>query len=346
MRRLAIAVVGIALLHSALCGAEEALATVGSPDAVALAACVPSPAADMATFKATYRPVEYQPPARLWCYVDVAALVVLLVSGAWLMHTRQSARWIRIQLAVALMYFGLFRGGCICPVGSVANISLGLLHPEQVGWATLALFILPLLAAIAAGRIYCGAVCPLGAIQHLLSRKEPLRQLPRALERLLGMAPVLVLVATLVLASRDMMFLICWLDPFKPVFSLGHAWAQKAGAYLGLSYAEPRLLFAYDRAAWAILASVILLGILVKLPFCRFVCPYGVLLGLVSKVAFWRRQVEPSGCVICGQCASSCPTQAINIDEEAGIPTLSAYRCVQCGQCSTVCRRGSITRPE
>jgi polyferredoxin len=308
----------------------------------AVAICQPAPSPEMAEFKATYQPICYPSRAQGWFIADSLVLLGLLISGALLVRTNQSVQIVKLHLLVALAYFGLFRGGCICPVGSVANVSLGVLHPEQVGRATLALFILPLFVALFAGRVFCGTVCPLGALQHVFIFRGRYRQIPRLLDRVLRLVPLSVLIATAWLASFGITFLICRLDPFKPLFFLGHALVQKVGAIIGVTYAEPCMRVACDWTAWGTLVCVLLLGFLIPLPFCRFVCPYGVLLGLISKVAFWQRRIEASHCVLCKQCVSACPTEAIQWDSIEEVYRVNAYKCVQCGRCSSVCRKEAV----
>jgi ferredoxin len=308
----------------------------------AVAICQPAPSPEMAEFKATYQPICYPSRAQGWFIADVIVMLGLLISGSWLVRTNQPAQKIKLHLLVALAYFGLFRGGCICPVGSVANVSLGVLHPEQVGRATLALFILPLFVALFTGRVFCGTVCPLGALQHLSSFRKRYRHIPVLLDRCLGLVPFVVLLATVWLACFGSTFLVCRLDPFKPFFFLGHAFVQKASALVGVTYAEPCMLGAGAWTAWGILACVLLLGFLLPLSFCRFVCPYGVLLGLLSKVAFWQRRIEASHCVLCKQCVSACPTEAIQWDSKEEVYRVNAYKCVQCGRCSSVCRKEAV----
>ena len=47
-------------------------------------------------------------------------------------------------------------------------------------------------------------------------------------------------------------------------------------------------------------------------PYCRFLCPYGVLLGLASNVSKWRARITPDTCMQCRLCEQSCPFDAIN----------------------------------
>lgn len=65
--------------------------------------------------------------------------------------------------------------------------------------------------------------------------------------------------------------------------------------------------------------------------WCRYFCPAGALLGLLGRVAPWRRRVKK--CVSCGACAKICPTQAISAD---GLDT-ARCECIVCRACSDVC---------
>ena len=292
---------------------------------------------EIQAYRDQYVPREYPSPARAWFYADVAMVSGLLLSGMWLVRTHRPARWITAQLAGALLYFGMIRGGCICPVGATANVLLGLSRPELVGLATLGLFLAPLAVALASGRIFCGAVCPLGAVQQLLSRKKA-APLPRWLHRTLLALPVGVLLATAGTVWMGLGFLPCKLDPYTPLFFQGHACVQKWASWVSWGHAEPGWILAGSALAWAILTAALIAGWFIPRLFCRYVCPYGVLLGLLAAVAFWRREIDATSCKQCRRCVKHCPVQAIQPSADGKTLEISSYQCVQCGRCSEICK--------
>jgi polyferredoxin len=296
---------------------------------------------EIQAFRDQWVPQEYPSPARAWFYADVAAVAGLLLNGAWLVRAHRPARWISAQLALALIYFGIIRGGCICPVGATANVLLGISHPELVGLATLALFLTPLIAALASGRIFCGSVCPLGAVQQLLSRNNA-RPLPRWLHRSLLALPVVVLLATGVFVWTGLGFLPCQLDPYTPIFFQGHAFLQKLTALLSLRHVEAGWILAGSSLAWTILAVALIAGWFIPRIFCRYACPYSVLLGLLAAVGFWRRKIDADACIQCRRCVKQCPVQAIQPAADGKTFKLSSYQCVQCGICSGVCKQQAV----
>ena len=73
--------------------------------------------------------------------------------------------------------------------------------------------------------------------------------------------------------------------------------------------------------------------------YCRYLCPLGGFLGLISKFAFLKRVVDRHGCVQCGECGKSCPTGAIADDRNY---ISDPGECVQCGACQPDCPADAI----
>ncbi len=141
-------------------------------------------------FKSGYRMPVYTPPVpdrpawREWA--NAAALSGALGAAAWLALRRRSRRGVWMLTVLCLVWFGLVRKGCVCPVGSIQNIAVALADPYQrVPWTVASIFLMPLAAALLWGRVFCAGVCPLGAIQDLVVIR-PVR-LPRWLSRPLAL---------------------------------------------------------------------------------------------------------------------------------------------------------------
>ena len=230
-------------------------------------------------------PVTATPPPRadVFAFVDVGVLVAALLLASYLVLWKRSRRGIAALAIFSLAYFGFYRHGCICPIGAIQNVSLsiadsGYALPVVVG----AFFLLPLIFALFAGRVFCAAVCPLGAAQDVVLLR-PIK-VPSRLAHCLGLIPWVYLGAAVLYAATGTTFLICHYDPFV--------------AFFRFSGSTGLLIF----GVVTLLAAVFIGRI-----YCRFACPYGALLRLISPLAKWRVTVTPDECVQCRLCEDACP---------------------------------------
>ncbi len=227
------------------------------------------------------------PRSDVLAYVDVGVLVLALLAGAYLSLSKRSRSGILILTIFSIAYFGFYRKGCICPIGSIQNMASSLFDPGYILPAVVGMFfILPLGFSLVTGRTFCGGVCPLGALQDVVLLK-PLR-VPGWLSHPLGIIPWIYLGFGVLFAATGSAYIICEFDPFVGFFRLGGG-AIPMGLGIGL----------------------LALGVLVGRPYCRFLCPYGALLRIGSWFSKWRVTISPNECINCRLCESSCPYGAI-----------------------------------
>lgn len=234
-------------------------------------------------------PVEDYPaagsPARE--YLDVLVLLAALSAADYFLLKRRSRTGIVLVSVFSLAYFGFWRKGCICAVGSLQNVVLAVSGGDYaIPVTALAFFLIPLVFTLFFGRTFCGAVCPLGAAQDLVALRP--KTLPYTLERVLGIIPFVYLGLAVLMAATGSSFLICRFDPFVGFF-------RRSGS-------TPMLLFG---------ACILLLGVFVARPYCRFLCPYGVLLKWASWLSRRHMTITPDECIECRLCEDSCPFGAI-----------------------------------
>jgi len=221
-------------------------------------------------------------------HLDVVVLVLALLLSTWLVLRHRSRRGLVALGIFSMLYFGFWRKGCICSIGSIQNIAQGLADPSfGVPVTVLAFALMPLLFALFFGRVFCSSVCPHGALQDLMLIK-PVR-VPVWLEHGLRLIPYVYLGLAMIFAATGGGYIICQYDPFVPIFRL-------SGSALMVSCG----------------VGLLVLGMFVGRPYCRFLCPYGVLLGLASNVSKWRARITPDVCTQCRLCEKSCPFEAIN----------------------------------
>ena len=223
----------------------------------------------------------------LWEYLDVIVLVAALAAAAWLAIKKRSRQGLIWLALFSLAYFGFYRQGCICSIGSIQNVSMALFNSDYaVPLSALLFFIIPLVFALLFGRVFCAGVCPLGAIQELTGFR--MVQVPRKVESVIAAVPFVYLGLAVLLAATRSEFLICRYDPFVGIFRL-------------------------DAPYTMIIFGVLLLvaGIFVNRPYCRYLCPYGVLLGLFSRFSLRHLTISPAECRNCTLCESGCPYNAI-----------------------------------
>ncbi|WP_163325293.1 4Fe-4S binding protein [Draconibacterium mangrovi] len=233
-------------------------------------------------------PVTPEPRALAMEYFDVLVLLLVLAAATYFAlksRSRQGILWLSV---FTLVYFGFYRNGCICSIGAIQNVTLTFFDPAYaISLTALLFFVIPLVVTLFFGRTFCAGACPLGAIQDLVVVK-PI-SLPKWLNKTLGLIPYLYLSLAVLFAATGTDFIICRYDPFVGIFRMD---AKFLMIVLGIAF--------------------LLMGMFVARPYCRFLCPYGVLLSWMSRFSSRHLTITPSKCIQCKLCTHSCPFDAID----------------------------------
>ncbi len=84
----------------------------------------------------------------------------------------------------------------------------------------------------------------------------------------------------------------------------------------------------------AILFIIVILSLVLRNPFCRYLCPYGALLGIVSLASPLRVTRHPERCISCGGCNQACPSHIDVMHKK----TVNDPECIGCWRCVSHCR--------
>jgi polyferredoxin len=238
-------------------------------------------------------------------WAPVVRLILLLALVLYAFFTKKE--WVRgVTLAATLIYLGFFDGGFL----SVSHIASGFAVGPAFYIRDMALLVMvgfTVITTLLWGRVFCGFLCPFGALQDLITHLVP-RHLQRALPRRIHDRAIYIKYGILLLivglaAAPAHIGVYQYFEPFGTVFY----WST-----------SPLL--------WSIAGGFLVASAVVPRFYCRYACPLGGALGVASIVSIFRiRRVEQ--CVPCKVCQTACPTGAIRGSE------IDFKECVRCNDC-------------
>lgn len=212
------------------------------------------------------------------------------------------------------------------PIASLMNLKVLLLtgHLPKVHPAGTLLLIAFLITSLVFRKSFCGWLCPVGTISEYLWRfgRELFRRnfrLPRGVDvPLRGIKYILLGLFVYVIASMSVPAIREFLEsPYGMVDDV-----KMLNLFRGLAVAGGTSL------------AVLALGsIIVQNFWCRYFCPYGALMGLVSLMSPLRIRRDAKLCIDCAKCAKACPS-ALAVDR---LVTIRSAECIGCLQCVASC---------
>ena len=210
-----------------------------------------------------------------------------------------------VTLVASVAYLGFMKSSLV----SIVNI-FGLLEWSfpifryNLFWYLIMIF--TVVSTVVWGRLYCGRICAFGALTQLLDVVVPSRlqvKIPKRIESQAGYIKFAILAGAILyfVATKDNLI---------------------------YRYIEPFWMFTLQGSVpmWTMLAAVLFASVFVRNFYCRFLCPLGAALGLLSKVSFFRIK-RWEECSTCKLCEKECEWGAIRG------PEILVTECVRCDDC-------------
>lgn len=240
-------------------------------------------------------------------WAPVVRLILLLGLVLYAFFSK-SGRVGAVTLGATLVYLGFIDGGFL----SVSHITSGIIVGPGVylrDMAVLVMIAFTVVTTLLWGRVFCGFLCPFGALQDFITRIVPRRfqwAVPQPIhDRAIYLKYGILLLIVGLAALPAQIAVYQYFEPFGTVFYLSTSplLLSIAGGFLVASAVVPRF-------------------------YCRYACPLGAALGVASLLSIFRiRRVEQ--CEPCKVCESACPTGAIRG------PEIDFKECVRCNVCET-----------
>ncbi|MDA8222261.1 4Fe-4S binding protein [Desulfosporosinus sp.] len=198
----------------------------------------------------------------------------------------------------------------------LANGVFDRIHP-----AGLVIFLAAMIVSLLWKRAFCSWICPFGTLSEglaLLGKKMFKRNfiLPNWLDYPLRSLKYIIL-------AFFVLFIFVLMDGASTYMFLQTPYNMVA---------DIKMLDFFRNMTWvgfSVVIGLMLLSILIENFWCRYLCPYGALLGLLGMLSPWKIRREPLSCISCERCSISCPNR-IEVDKALTVWSPECTGCLDC----------------
>ncbi len=280
--------------------------------------------------------------AAIWSRLRRARQVVQILAFAFYLYLLFAALQRRAAFPLADLFFRL---------DPLAAIAAMLASQEWIPRLALALVTLGLTLVL--GRVWCGWLCPLGSLLDWIRFRGARRRAERLSPRWVQVKNFLLLTILVMALLGNLSLLI--LDPLTVLTrtmttvvipGLNHAITSLERFLYPIGLLRPAIdglesllrgpvlpveqpVFVLNLLLALFFLAILALNALGDRFWCRFLCPLGALLGLLSKFS-WLRPVIGPACNRCTHCVSVCRVDAIDVRQGYRIDPGACTVCLDC----------------
>ncbi|KPJ97351.1 MAG: hypothetical protein AMJ60_11635 [Desulfobacterales bacterium SG8_35] len=201
----------------------------------------------------------------------------------------------------------------------IASGRYDMIHP-----AGLTIFLAALFIGLLLRKGFCGWICPVGFTSNLAEKTG--KKL-----KILWQPPIwldLPLLSLKYLLLFFFLYLIAWKMTPEQIESFHTSpYNLAVDAKMLLFFLSPSGLAA------SIMLFLVFISFFIRNFWCRYLCPYGALLGLLALAGPFQVKRDSSTCIDCKKCERTCPA-SIRITAKN---TVRTGECIGCTECVSVC---------
>nr|WP_321406492.1 4Fe-4S binding protein [uncultured Carboxylicivirga sp.] len=251
--------------------------------------------------------------------IELGVLLLLTIVVGLMVNNTQFQKLRPFFLLAMLVWLGFIKGGCPCMISSFQNLIL-FFAGLNIKWISLLWFLGLIPLTYFFGRVWCGWLCHLGAFQEFIYSTTKLDLLKKEKHqkvlRFVQIALFALLILQLIITKTN---IYIHYDPFKVAFNL----------------------FSANVTGYVLLVVLLLSSVLIYRPFCRSVCPVGLVLGWVSLIPGARRISKNPSCIDCVKCSRQCKSHALLYENKKSM--LDVSNCIACGDCLDSCSKDALS---
>ncbi len=209
------------------------------------------------------------------------------------------------------------------PIGALISllhwINTGAIHPAHP--AAVVLLVTFLFMSLVGKKSFCSFICPVGTLSERLWRGG---------KKVFGKNWRIWRPLDLFMRTTKYFLLYFFIN-----IAFFQMPSQALGGFLNGAYwaiADVKMYYFFSQISALALGVIIVLALL-SLPFknfwCRYLCPYGALLGVLSMASPWKIRRNEDACTNCGRCSRQCPFH-LPVDEKKVIRSAECTGCLTC----------------